>query len=52
MTWNVHTVLEGHTSPVNSVCSVTVGGRNLLASASHDKTGVAHESYRLWRCRV
>ena len=35
-------VLEGHTDEVNAVCAVTVGGRELLASASDDK------SVRLW----
>jgi hypothetical protein len=36
------TVLEGHTSSVTAVCAVQVGGRELLASASHDGT------VRLW----
>jgi hypothetical protein len=35
-------VLVGHTNEVNGVCAVTVGGRQLLASASAD------ESVRLW----
>ena len=39
-------VLEGHQDRVNAVCAVTVDGRDLLASASADKT------VRLWDLRT
>ena len=37
--WQVQAaVLEGHQGGVNGVCPVTVAGRDLLASASDDRT--------------
>ncbi|MGH8878931.1 MAG: AAA family ATPase, partial [Stackebrandtia sp.] len=33
-----HTVLEGHIGSVAAVCPITVSGRELLATASHDGT--------------
>jgi WD40 repeat protein len=36
------TTLQGHTSPVNGVCTIRAGGRDLLATASNDRT------VRLW----